>query len=146
MNQKRSWPGVPNRYSTRRVPMVSRPKSIATVVVLLLPTPVTSSVPTLARVRASSVCSGRTSLIAPTSVVLPAPNPPATRILNTAIGSAAAGSECPEPMQHLPEQLDAGLFTGRLVWQHTNLALKNQVGKQNADHAQRQRDVGTYCR
>jgi hypothetical protein len=47
-------------------------------------------------------------------------------------------------MQHLPEQLDAGLFTGWLVWQYTNLALKNQVGKQNADHAQRQRDVGRY--
>src|SRR5262249_36707540 len=52
MNQKRSWPGVPNRYSTRWVPMVSRPKSIATVVVVLLPTPVRSSGPTLPRVRA----------------------------------------------------------------------------------------------
>jgi hypothetical protein len=107
MNQKRSWPGVPNRYNTRWAPMVSRPKSIATVVVVFLPTPVRSSVPTLARVRASSVRSGRTSLIAPTSVVLPAPKPPAIKILNGARGMSPEPSEDPgpsegaEPMQDL---------------------------------------------
>src|SRR5215469_15050887 len=143
MNQKRSWPGVPNRYSTRCLPKVIRPKSIATVVVVLAPTPLRSSCPTLALVRASSVCNGRTSLIAPTSVVLPAPNPPATRILNTASGPPAP-SEGAEPMQYLPEQLGTGPLIGGLMWQHGDPALNDEIGEQDADHAQRQRGVGRY--
>src|ERR1035438_8848800 len=113
MNQKRSWPGVPKRYSTRRLPMVIRPKSIATVVVVLLSTPLRSSWLALALVRASSVLSGRTSLIAPTNVVLPAPNPPAMRILNAASGRSGVLSEGAEPMQYLLKQIGAGLFAGR---------------------------------
>ena len=35
MKSKRSWPGVPNRYSTSSRSMVMRPKSIATVVSFL---------------------------------------------------------------------------------------------------------------
>src|SRR5829696_6816472 len=54
MNQKRDWPGVPNRYRISCSSTVMRPKSMATVVVVL---------------------SG-------TKAVLPAPNPPATRTLS----------------------------------------------------------------
>src|SRR4029078_11424926 len=57
MNQNRSCPGVPNRYSTRSS-MEMRPKSIATVVVVLPGTALTSSSPTEAVVSASSVTSG----------------------------------------------------------------------------------------
>ena len=58
-----------------------RPKSIATVVVLFSGTPVRSSTPVLAAVITASVVNGVISETAPTSVVLPTPNPPATRIL-----------------------------------------------------------------
>src|SRR5690349_5095720 len=60
--------------------MVIRPKSMVTVVVVFASTPETSSAPS-APVRISSVCRGRISLTDPTIVVLPAPNPPAMRIL-----------------------------------------------------------------
>src|SRR5690606_31940590 len=78
-------PGVPNRYRTKSSSREIRPKSIVTVVVDFPSTPATSSVMTLEEVSASSVCSGMISLTAPTSVVLPTPNPPATTIF-TAVG------------------------------------------------------------
>src|SRR5262249_55434412 len=144
MNQKRSWPGVPNRYSTRWVPMVSRPKSIATVVVVFVPTPVRSSVPTLARVRASSVCSGRTSLIAPTSVVLPTPNPPAIRILKKAKKMSAKSSESAEPMQDLLQQGGTGLLTCGPWGTYDDPALRDEVGEKYADHPERQPRGGCH--
>src|SRR5258708_12557663 len=106
MNQKRSWPGVPNKYSVRLDGNVIRPKSMATVVVVLRATPVTSSTPMLRSLSVSSVRSGRISLIAETRVVLPTPNPPATRILVVVGGPAppAAASECSEPIQNAPQQ------------------------------------------
>jgi hypothetical protein len=70
--------------------MVMRPKSIATVVVALASTPVVRSTSALGSLRISSVRSGRISLTEFTSVVLPAPNPPATRILMVT-GKAADG-------------------------------------------------------
>src|ERR1039457_6150165 len=105
MNQKRSWPGVPKRYSTRRLPMVIRPKSIAT------------------------------------NVVLPAPNPPAMRILNAASERSGVPSEGAEPMQYLLKQVGAGLFTGASSWHHGNAALLDEVGDEDPDHADRQRHV-----
>src|SRR3954463_4267394 len=86
--------------------MVIRPKSIATVVVVLRSTPETSSTPTLRSVSCSSVRSGLISLTAPTMLVLPTPNPPATRIF-TASGMAAPpreGSERLESIQHFLQQ------------------------------------------
>lgn len=59
-----------------------RPKSMATVVAVLDSTPSRLSVPTLTWVSSSSVDSGAISLTAPTNVVLPTPNPPATRTLS----------------------------------------------------------------
>jgi hypothetical protein len=73
--------------------MVIRPKSSATVVVVLPGTPRRSSWLALALESLSSVSSGRTSLIALTSVVFPAPNPPATRILCAASGGPSVPSE-----------------------------------------------------
>ncbi len=90
MNQKRSWPGVPKRYSTWLLSSVMRPKSMATVVVVLDSTPSRLSVAALTEVSSSSVLSGSISLTAPTRVVLPTPKPPATRIL-TAVGKESAG-------------------------------------------------------
>ena len=86
---------------------------MATVVVVLSSTPCRSSMPMPTLVRASSVRSGPTSLIALTSVVLPTPKPPAMRILKAASGPPGPGSESPEPIQHLPQHLSAGLLAGR---------------------------------
>src|SRR6202020_2344469 len=145
MNEKRSWPGMPNRYSTILAPRVIRPKSRATVVVVLRPTPLRSSRPMLAVVRASSVCSGRTSLIAPTSVVLPAPNPPATRILwAVKAGTAAAPprvSERAEAIQYLLEHV-AGLLVSRSLRYHRDRPQLGQVGHQHPHYPERQRGVG----
>ncbi|CAM5540572.1 hypothetical protein SRIMM317S_01854 [Streptomyces rimosus subsp. rimosus] len=80
MNQKRSWPGVPNRYRIRSWSSVMRPKSIATVVVVLSWTWLRSSIPAEAEVITASVRSGLISETAPTNVVLPTPKPPATTI------------------------------------------------------------------
>ncbi|ARX87920.1 hypothetical protein SMD44_07405 [Streptomyces alboflavus] len=65
-----------------------RPKSMATVVVVLCSTPARSSVPSLTVVSNSSVLKGAISLTAPTKVVLPTPNPPATKIFS-AVGKAS---------------------------------------------------------
>jgi hypothetical protein len=73
--------------------MVIRPKSIATVVVSLRSTPLSESTAALRSLSASSVRSGRISLTAPTMVVLPAPNPPAIRILIVTGRRAGAGSD-----------------------------------------------------
>src|SRR5581483_8469278 len=139
MNEKRSWPGRPNRYSRTRSLIVIRPKSSATVVVVLPSTPVRSSKPALTVVSVSSVRSGRTSLIAPTSVVFPAPNPPATRILCAPRG---ASSECAEPIQDLLEHVGAGLLACRPRPHHDDRAILDQVGKQHTDHPYRKGNVG----
>src|SRR3984885_10088651 len=142
MNQKRSWPGVPKRYRASRLAIVIRPKSIATVV--LSPTPLRSSTPMLAWVSVSSVRSGRISLIAPTSVVFPTPNPPAMRILNgvSRLSSAAPrASEGAEPIEHLPEKIWACLRTRGPSRLHSDQFLLNQVGEQDPHYTQRQRHV-----
>ena len=92
MNQKRSCPGVPNRYSTWRSSRVIRPKSMATVVVVLSSMPSRLSVAAPTWVSSSSVLSGSISLTAPTKVVLPTPNPPAIRIFS-AVGKRTSTSE-----------------------------------------------------
>src|SRR5690606_26780926 len=81
MNQNRACPGVPNMYMISSSSRVSRPKSIATVVVFLSGVAETSSWATLASVITASVVTGGISDTEPTSVVLPAPNPPAMTIL-----------------------------------------------------------------
>jgi hypothetical protein len=90
MNQKRSWPGVPNRYRTTSELTVIRPKSSATVVVVFAPTPVRSSTRAPSSDSRSSVRSGLISVTEETRVVLPAPKPPAINIL-TACAPARSG-------------------------------------------------------
>src|SRR5437762_6530755 len=80
MGQKRGCPGVPNRYSTRDSSMVTRPKSIATVVVVLSMPGSSRSSWSVAAVIQDSVRMGEISEIAPTLVVFPTPKPPATTI------------------------------------------------------------------
>jgi hypothetical protein len=91
MNQNRSWPGVPKRYRMCRGSSVIRPKSRATVVVVLSPTPDRSSTPIEAVVMRSSVVRGSISDTDPTNVVFPAPKPPATSSL-IAVGSTGCGA------------------------------------------------------
>lgn len=90
MNQKRSCPGVPNKYRTWDGLRVIRPKSRATVVVALFSTPSSRSVAALTAVSISSVLSGSISLSVLTKVVFPTPNPPATSTL-IPTGRASAG-------------------------------------------------------
>lgn len=82
-----------------------RPKSIATVVVVFTLTALVSSIPTLAEVIAASVVSGTISLTAPTRVVFPTPNPPATTILTGigALGAADTGLDRAKSIEHLLE-------------------------------------------
>src|SRR4051812_3466808 len=141
MNQKRSCPGVPNRYTTSPSRMVIRPKSIATVVVVFPSTPSVSSTPMPRSESTSSVRRGRISLIAPTSVVLPTPKPPATRILR-----ATGSSEGAKAIDHFLENA--------LAWQRRHLARVPyvdepevvQIPQQDTDHAQRQAHLGRDVR
>jgi hypothetical protein len=61
--------------------IVTQPKSIAIVVVVLVDAGPGSSTPTDSMVISASVVSGEISEMAPTVVVLPTPKPPATMIL-----------------------------------------------------------------
>src|SRR3954471_2081097 len=78
-------------------PMVTRPKSIATVVPVLPSTAPTLSTPRPSTVISASVRSGSISEIAPTNVVLPTAKPPATTIFNaTGIDRARALAAKPD--------------------------------------------------
>src|SRR5580693_3135968 len=148
MNQKRSCPGTPKRYRTRLSLIVIRPKSRATVVVVLLGRPRRLSRPTLAVLSGSSVSSGRTSLMALTSVVLPAPKPPAMRILCAVRvpSLGAGGSEGAKAIEYLLEHVVAWADAGRPLPEHGDRPGQDQVAEQDAHHAEGQagagRDVG----
>src|ERR1700733_1672795 len=117
---------------------------MATVVVVLALPPWMSSTPTLRSLSGSSVRSGRISLIAPTSVVFPTPNPPAMRILKgvSRLSSAAPrASEGAEPIEHLPEKIWVCLRTRGPPRLQSDQFLLNQVGEQDPQHTQRQRHV-----
>src|SRR5262245_32538215 len=86
MKPKRSWPGVPNRYSLTSSSIVMQPKSRATVVVVLSGVRWFWSNSEPAVVIAASVRSGVISEMAPTAVVFPTPKPPAIMIL-TGVGA-----------------------------------------------------------
>src|SRR5579859_5774298 len=96
----------------------------------------------LAVVSASSVRSGRTSLIAPTRVVLPDPKPPAMRIF-CAMNTGAGASECAEPIQYLPKHVIVRPLAGGSSGDYGNRALPDEIGEQHADHAHRQPEVGS---
>src|SRR4051812_9104034 len=78
-----------------------RPKSIATVVVVLLGVADRSSTPTEADVMTASVRRGTISDTAPTKVVLPAPNPPDTTIF---VDREGRRSEPLKATEHPPQE------------------------------------------
>src|SRR3954471_2534951 len=90
MNANRDGASLPNRYSCRVWSIVRQPKSIAMVVVVLVEAGPGSSTPTDSMVISASVVSGEISDIAPTVVVFPTPNPPATMIF-TGTGGVVCG-------------------------------------------------------
>src|SRR3954469_7340819 len=143
MNQNRSWPGIPNRKSTYSSAMLIRPKSRATVVVVLPPVNATSSTPRLASVMVASVVSGTISEPVPTIVVLPTPKPPAISSFRP-----PGRSEFVEGIQHLLQQV----CTGPRAVEHGDRGAgvdgppAEQVGQQDLGDRQRQagqrRDLG----
>src|SRR5262245_51829968 len=119
--------------------MVMRPKSIATVVVLFRSTPSRLSTQAPGPLSGSSVRSARISVTDPTSVVLPAPNPPAMRILmvtGACPGSRPYGSEPPKPIGHLSQYSWVGQLGGRGRVMHADERPVPQVRQQDLDHSQ----------
>src|SRR3982751_5959025 len=133
MNQKRVWPGVPNRYRIRSRSIEIRPKSIATVVVTFPGTWRVSSTPSPADVMIASVVSGVISETEPTSVVLPTPKPPAMTIFADVtrpdVGRCAM-SEPAKSTQHPFQQFRAyrvGLVFQRGGLVHRDKAVRGHV-------------------
>src|SRR6478672_5297361 len=164
MNQNLRWPGVPNRYSTKSSSRVMRPKSMATVVVVFNGVAARPSTPSDALVTNASVRSGMISEIAPTKVVLPAPNPPETTIFVEAGARLAEESveacrlsECPEATQRPSYQFSPLVVRRRAVERgvHLQVTLCHQVTDQHPSHTERQsqlsrdlgnrREIDTHC-
>src|SRR5713101_5048279 len=140
MNQKRCCPGVPNRYKISPASRVIRPKSIATVVVVLSGTPERSSTLSLAVVMTASVVSGVISETDPTKVVLPTPKPPATTILTDVIASAAplvAALELAKSTEHPFKQVDIWAAMRMVDLVNPDQPLHRHIGDQDACDAQR---------
>src|SRR5690348_2172787 len=118
---------------------------MATVVVVLAPTPRVSSTPTLRSLIGSSVRSGLTSLIAPTRVVFPTPKPPAMRILavDGTHASSGASSKRFESIEHHPQQ---ALFSSRLALREDNPQhpFSGEVGEQNTHHPDGKVELGDH--
>src|SRR5918995_3858352 len=110
----------------------TRPKSIATVVVVLFGVWDRSSTPALASVMTASVVSGSISETDPTNVVLPTPKPPAMTIFadvtRPEVGRAML--EPPKSTEHPLQQFRAHRLVvvqrGRLVYR--NQAFRRHVG------------------
>src|SRR5215471_4765284 len=158
MNPNRSWPGAPNRYMTRVSSTVMRPKSMATVVVVLPWMWRGSSMPVDTLVIAASVRRGSISEMAPTKVVLPTPKPPAmtnlTDVMRVAALSAVdcttrnivwAGwvsgvSDGPDAFDHLGEHGQLDLDGIGVV--HVEEAGRDQVVGEDHDDTDHQVEVG----
>src|SRR5262249_56996202 len=140
MNQKRCWPGVPNRYRMSPASRVTRPKSIATVVVVLSGVCDRSSTPVLAAVLPASVVSGVISETDPTKVVLPPPTPPATTILTEVIAVSPvwfrAGLELAKSTEHPFEQVEVRAALGVVKLVNPDQSLHRHVGDENTGHTQ----------
>src|SRR5215471_10603001 len=101
--------------------MVIRPKSSATVV-MVLSSANASSTPAAASVIAASVYSGSISEMAPTKVVFPTPNPPLTTSFTVVTG--ATRSENTDTFNDPFQYLDGDV--GRLV--HGDHVGRQQIG------------------
>src|SRR5215831_8353843 len=118
-----------------------RPKSMATVVVDFCSTPSSLSTVAPAPLSGSSVRRARISVTAPTRVVLPAPKPPAMRILMVTgayPGLRVCASEPPKAIGHLSQDSRVGQpgRHGRVV--HADQRPGAEVGEQDLDHAEGQ--------
>src|ERR1700754_659423 len=117
-----------------------RPKSIATVVVVLECTSDRSSMPTLFSVSCSSVRNGRISLTEPTSVVFPTPNPPATTIFTAREGSVM--SERPESIDHILEYTLVGEMGHPRRLPDLDQSVVEQIPQQDPHHTEGEIQVG----
>src|SRR5919199_6462048 len=112
--------------------MEMRPKSIATVVVVLFGVALKSSTPTEALVMTASVRSGTISETAPTKVVLPAPNPPDTTIF---VEREGRRSEPLKATEHSPqESWVTFVAVGRRGLEDLDEAEVDHVGDDDAGH------------
>src|SRR5918992_6309214 len=118
-----------------------RPKSMATVVVVLSGTMAVSSTPTDSEVMCCWVVGGGISDTAPTKVVLPAPNPPATRTLSGISSRPAGGgrrrrSTRTESIQQPSQQLltGAAVPVGGLWPVDLQIPAGGQVADQHPGH------------
>src|SRR5690606_8776743 len=126
-----------------------RPKSMATVVVVLSPVWVRSSMPADADVMTASVRSGLISETAPTNVVLPTPKPPATTIFAEVVEREGPPLELAKSTEHPFEQCHVWLAAGVLVaagLMDGDQSRLRQVGDEDPGHAERDgqqgRDLG----
>src|ERR1700761_4047481 len=141
-NQNRSWPGVPNRYRASSSSRLTRPKSIATVVVTFSGVAARSSVPWLASVIRASVVTGSISEMDRTNVVLPAPNPPAMTIL---VEMAVGDSSVPDGLERTKNPFQQHVFRHTSVrggGMNSELAVIGEIADQDPDHAQRYLQLG----
>src|SRR5215469_9335328 len=148
MNQNRCWPGVPNRYKMSPASRVTRPKSIATVVVVLSGTCDRSSTPALAAVITASVVSGVISETDPTKVVFPTPKPPATTILTDVIAASPGllrrGLELTKSTEHPFEQVQVRASLRVIKLMNPDQSLHRHVGDEDPGHAQGHSEHGGY--
>src|SRR6266568_2333102 len=119
---------------------VTRPKSMATVVVVLSGTCDKSSTPALAAVITASVVSGVISETDPTKVVLPTPKPPATTIFTDVIADSPmlprGGLELAKSTEHPFEQVKvrAALSVIKLV--NPDQPLHRHIGEKDSGDTQ----------
>src|ERR1700683_2210387 len=115
---------------------------MATVVIVFRSTPSSGSMNWPVSLRTSSVRRGRISLTELTSVVLPAPKPPATRILIVTGKSAAGqpGSDSAEAIYHVLQDFQVCDLGARRPPDSDQAAFAH-VGQQNADDTEGQLKV-----
>src|ERR1700736_1471908 len=125
---------------TRLSSTVSRPKSIATVVVVFSCTALESSTRPARTVMAASVSSGSISEMAPTKVVLPTPKPPAMTNLTAVTWRDLGALEGTDSLDHSGEggELDLDWIGGV----NPDLVGIEQVAGQNVDDDQGEMQVG----
>src|ERR1700684_4097167 len=150
MNQNRCWPRVTHKYKIRPASRGTRPKSIATVVVVLSGTCDRSSTSVLATVITASVVSGVISETEPTKVVLPTPNPPATTILTDVMAGASdlgwATLDLTESTEHPFEQIEVRTALRVIALLDADESVRTHVRDENPGHAERQPQYRRHLR
>src|SRR5690349_402315 len=103
-----------------------------------MPSPISLSI--------SSVRSGGISLTEPTRVVLPTPNPPATRIFRADVpsGDRAAGSKPTDAIKYRLQSVDVGGFRVQRSWgrAEVQVALLDEVSYEDLHHREREPQLG----